>query len=64
MATNERAIRRIEKRRHNVTIRVLVRLALALDVGVQELLAPVEWEKDPATGVRTDGDSERRGRRK
>jgi transcriptional regulator with XRE-family HTH domain len=41
MGTNERAIRRIEKRQHNVTLEVLVRLAEALDVGVQALLAPV-----------------------
>lgn len=66
MTTNERAIRRIERRQHNVTIKVLVRLALALDVGVQELLAPVKWstdEDDQVTDVRNARPTKHRAQR-
>jgi transcriptional regulator with XRE-family HTH domain len=55
MGTSERAIRRIEKRHHNVTIEVLVRLALALDVGVHELLAPALTPASEAEDPATDG---------
>jgi transcriptional regulator with XRE-family HTH domain len=55
MATSERAIRRIEKQEHNVTVEVLVRLAEALDVGVRALLAPTPKPRSRAEDPDLDG---------
>lgn len=55
MLTNERAIRRIEKADHNVTIETLVRLADALDVPVRLLLTPVREPIDAALRPDSDG---------
>ena len=57
MLTSERSIRRIEKAAHNVTIRVLVHLAQALDVGLHNLLAPVPKQPAGADDPAADGRS-------
>lgn len=55
MGTNERAIRRIEKQQHQPTLRMLVRLAAALGVGVWTLLAPTPTPTSELDDPDTDG---------
>jgi transcriptional regulator with XRE-family HTH domain len=64
MGTNERAIRRIEKGLHNVTLKVLVRLAAALGVGVWTLLAPTPPPISELDDPATDGRTARAGKRR